>query len=663
MAESVRRDLLAQLAVEVERLEEHNAKLTDEVLRLQRQLEQHFAMDDTASTADEKEVIVHRSQAPLSIVPAVGREAKHEAEPPGDASGVQVWPVWAGLSPRRTPGMSAGSTTSLLAPALLMAQQKYEEQLEEKTILQRLISHPDAAHQVVWDMLCILCMFYDVVMFPMQTFNLDSIRGTLDLFDLIVVVFWTLDIPNTFTKGFYTNGVLEMRPSKIATSYVRGHLLFDLSIVCLDWILFSSIGFFRLLKWPRLVRSLRLLRATRMMKICSAIARARDRIGLYFAETAKIIVGIINALLFMLVACHYVACGWYAIGTWDAVREGSGSWVHTHLESGAGRDSVPALYLTSLHWSLTQFTPASMEVVPENPGESLYTICILLLGMLVFSSFISTITSSMSRVRMLNIDRHRNLALLRRYILEHHLSMSLGTRLYSFAKRQEATFVRRQMHEEDVSVLRNLPDKLRMELLEEIFLPTLVIHPLFWYQCQHCTDESIATLLRTAMTERMHTEAELLFAVGQEATHTYFTMSARCRYRAFERVENVPEDAVVAEAVLWVPWVHKGIFFSDTSYECIALDAHAYRSIARQSTHHDQLCAYARDYAALLTESSSTESDLCTDIDKARELAQRAFDREDLSEAPTPAELGRARVHRGTFSQLLYWFNSPGGTS
>ena len=32
-------------------------------------------------------------------------------------------------------------------------------------------------------------------------------------------------------------------------------------------------------------------------------------------------------------------------------------------------------YSTALHWSLTQFTPASMEVMPQNEYERFFTVC------------------------------------------------------------------------------------------------------------------------------------------------------------------------------------------------------------------------------------------------------------------------------------------------
>ena len=43
-----------------------------------------------------------------------------------------------------------------------------------------------------------------------------------------------------------------------------------------------------------------------------------------------------------------------------------------------------------------------MEVVPANEYERFFTVCMILCGMLIFSSFVSAITSAMNQLRNLN---------------------------------------------------------------------------------------------------------------------------------------------------------------------------------------------------------------------------------------------------------------------
>ncbi len=140
---------------------------------------------------------------------------------------------------------------------------------------------------------------------------------------------------------------------------------------------------------------------------------------------------------------HLVACVWYAIGnaaTWQkglcfvasmlcdlrTTPDRTGGSLNSKWHLGASLHYVTPKdgkniwyrYSTALHWSITQFTPASMEVTPQNEYERFFTVCsstegdkhvwlcagrgIILSGMLIFSSFVSAITNAMNQLRNLN---------------------------------------------------------------------------------------------------------------------------------------------------------------------------------------------------------------------------------------------------------------------
>lgn len=64
-------------------------------------------------------------------------------------------------------------------------------------------------------------------------------------------------------------------------------------------------------------------------------------------------------------------------------------------------------YMTSFHWSVTQFTPASMEVVPRNALERTFNIVMIFLGLLMFSSFISNMTNGMTYLTKRNYEKRQ----------------------------------------------------------------------------------------------------------------------------------------------------------------------------------------------------------------------------------------------------------------
>merc|ERR1712003_113065 len=105
------------------------------------------------------------------------------------------------------------------------------------------------------------------------------------------------------------------------------------------------------------------------------------------------------SIVIIIFICHFVACGWHALGRYN--NDSDQTWVkwarlHEHDESTLFKTEFAYRYLISLHWAFCQFTPAGMEVNPQNLRERAFTVCVIVVGMISFSSFVSTITSTMT---------------------------------------------------------------------------------------------------------------------------------------------------------------------------------------------------------------------------------------------------------------------------
>merc|ERR1719313_3303854 len=101
-------------------------------------------------------------------------------------------------------------------------------------------------------------------------------------------------------------------------------------------------------------------------------------------------------------------------------------WIEFH-----GFEDAPLgyQYLSSLHWTLTQFTPAGMEVYPHNSIERAFAVIVLLFALLFFSSFLSSITSCMTQLRQLNYATNHQFSLLRRFLKERNIAPELSIRI------------------------------------------------------------------------------------------------------------------------------------------------------------------------------------------------------------------------------------------
>mmetsp|Transcript_48372 Transcript_48372/g.149426 ORF Transcript_48372/g.149426 Transcript_48372/m.149426 type:complete len:121 (+) Transcript_48372:703-1065(+) len=109
------------------------------------------------------------------------------------------------------------------------------------------------------------------------------------------------------------------------------------------------VGLFRISKVVRMVRIFRLFRLLRLLKMPARL----DEVGDYIqSEHLFTVFGIARSLTIIAIVNHFIACGWYAVG-----QMGDPHWVETLDDENR---SLGYRYVTSLHWSLTQFTPSSM---------------------------------------------------------------------------------------------------------------------------------------------------------------------------------------------------------------------------------------------------------------------------------------------------------------
>merc|ERR550532_1403148 len=134
-------------------------------------------------------------------------------------------------------------------------------------------------------------------------------------------------------------------------------------------------------------------------------------------------------MMVILALNHVIACLWFLVGK-AAISDGQPSWLDWNepfLEKDMGYQ-----YCTSLHWTLTQFTPASMDVVARNIYERMFSIVVLLFAMVALSSIVGTVTSSMTVIRQMQSDKQKQFWMLRRYLKQKNINHELSTRMTKF---------------------------------------------------------------------------------------------------------------------------------------------------------------------------------------------------------------------------------------
>ena len=150
--------------------------------------------------------------------------------------------------------------------------------------------HPGGTWRTGWNLLVALCIFYDLLVIPLYVFELPS-SVFLTAAGWYIQLFWNMDFVLSFFTGFYDEGTLVLAPAKIACHYARTWMLFDISLIAMDWtfVVVDTVDTANAesLQWSRSLRMLRFLRLVRMLRWVK-LRRVHEVFQEYFHSQAEL---------------------------------------------------------------------------------------------------------------------------------------------------------------------------------------------------------------------------------------------------------------------------------------------------------------------------------------------------------------------------------------
>lgn len=484
--------------------------------------------------------------------------------------------------------------------------------------------HPSSMKRLAWDVVCIALLTYDIISIPfVSAFDPEETTFLL-VMTWSTMIFWSLDVFASLFTGYQSGKRTILDPPQVWRRYLKSWFALDACLIGLDYVYVitsdslngsSAARLGRSLRTLRFIRTLRLVRLLKMKRIIQEI---QDHIS---TETVAISFGIVKIIFCLIIANHLVACGFYGIS-----RDASNGWVDAY---GMPDRSLSYRYTTALHWSLTQFTPASMEVFPKTVGERVYSVVVLIFAMVCFSSFVSVLTASMTQLRKIQNDSSRQFWLLRRYMRDWGVSKRTRmriTRYLEYAYKQQ----KQRVQENEVSLLALLSDPLREEIKYETFAVHLAVHPLF----SSC-DQNTRVFSKAVSTASL-AKGDAAFSCGVEAKNMIFLCNGLMQYipgeiedelnNSHNSFVSTPEMVLVGqwvcEPVLWTPWIHLGDLEAMQDSQVIQIDSSKFgETVASARKLLLAMRRYAEGFLAHLNEVDKEDlSDLCHTLFSSQEI-------------------------------------------
>eukprot|EP00812_Abedinium_dasypus_P010251 NODE_387_length_1609_cov_361.079151.p1 GENE.NODE_387_length_1609_cov_361.079151~~NODE_387_length_1609_cov_361.079151.p1 ORF type:complete len:516 (+),score=223.79 NODE_387_length_1609_cov_361.079151:3-1550(+) len=460
-------------------------------------------------------------------------------------------------------------------------------------------------------------MGYDIIQIPLVIGTLvePTEHGLLVAMFWVTLIFWSADCPLSLLTGHNIPSGVEYRVTAVAMLYAKTWLIPDLFVVSLDWSFIvldrsadSSSRTVRTAKVMRILRIARSVRLLRLAKLKRAMEEVQDRIP---NEHTRILIEVFKQIGMIVAMAHYIACAWYGIGSSQSEEGGTidVGWVYRYNLTGR---SLGYKYSTSLHWALTQFTPASMEVTPCNSYERFYTLAVLLFAMIVFSTFLSTLTQLTARMRGLAERKDIQISLLRRYMRASDVDAGLQARIKKYVGDIEELETA-CLKEQDVAFIQVLSRPLRMELKLVTCSTVLAKHPFFAHMSQS-SPPALRELCSFALKDLLFCRGDEVFTEGErnDTVSIMFVEQGVLAYHQVQQGSTTLEDGErcaslclqaklrhgqwCCEASLWAEnWVHMGTLLVCRSCQLVGVCPKEFIRIAEQ---HTQFGREAVFYAA-----------------------------------------------------------------
>jgi len=473
--------------------------------------------------------------------------------------------------------------------------------------LQKLVMRPSSFRCLLWDLFCGLAIIYDTIMVPLfSSFPIDTSLPGLQIIEATSTSIWVLDMLASFLRGFLdTNtGFVEMRLEKIAWHYLGTWFLPDITMLGVDMVSLFLVDQ-KAAATVTLLRLFRNLRLVRLVKIAGRLSRLKEVfLGWdYGLEWTSVYLAtgmtVIKQITVISLLCHFSGCAWYALGTLDLEK----TWVQEYTV--LNQEDILYLYVTSLHWSLTQFTPASIDVAAVNVPERIFSVVLTLAGLIVFSLFIGSINQALAKLTTLTAQETRQHQLVRRYVTEKRISVELSADILRCIRQRGLGKESSKLVLSDIKILESLPPKLLVQLRQEVGIPILESHGFFKHVNNlKSTDTTLGALCYRALQEVSVVYGEELFTAGIAGEKMYFVRTGQLSYNwdaTPHLTDDVEPESRVSEASLWLQWEYRGRFAcAAQSSHLFQLDAMTFRKVTTRCEHADLFSLYARLFLKML---------------------------------------------------------------
>lgn len=308
--------------------------------------------------------------------------------------------------------------------------------------------------------------------------NLERIREAWNAFIMLLTIFAGIEIPlrmvlNIQNEGFFywidlflnILFILDIFVNAINTYHVenKDSRLFINYDYLKSWFFIDflaaipfSHNFFGLMFDTQGFKILRLFRLLRLLKLAKIVPIIRK--WYYLRTLNPSLVRMFIFFGFLILAAHWMACGWIALGTEDEKLDPVGA------------------YVKAIYWVFTTMTTVGYgDITPKNNFQILYAVIIMILGVGTYGYVIANLSSYFGNIDTARSEFTRKMGIINAFLVYRDIPSELENRIRSY---YSYIWDNRLDHNEE-EVIGELPDSLKLDIKLYLRQPLISKVPLF----------------------------------------------------------------------------------------------------------------------------------------------------------------------------------------
>ncbi|CAD8189124.1 unnamed protein product [Paramecium pentaurelia] len=334
---------------------------------------------------------------------------------------------------------------------MALSSMKNSNQIQQRTMskkrltfLESIVFSPDGTIKILWDFLCMLLIFYEILSIPFRISFDFEISNDLSTF---ITTIFLIDIAITFNTAVWIKGTINYKYSVIFRQYMKLWFWLDLiasfpydmiieSVLVTDTnetdqstkniesskTLQQSAQILRLLKFFRFIKIIRLLRLAKLKVIFDKI---EEQLQTY--TTINTIASFLKLSFFVLFWSHWLGCIFHFVGMNEDPNH---NWL---VIAGIYDSPIEVRYVTSIYWAVTtMITVGYGDISPQTTTERFCGIFFLLVACGVLSFTMNSIGNTMQQMSQKKDQQKKNIAEINNYMQKVKIPKHLQQRVRKY---------------------------------------------------------------------------------------------------------------------------------------------------------------------------------------------------------------------------------------